>query len=221
MQKAIRESLYMEQYLCDTHTLQLAIRDTFEAVPGMKRLMKKTKDLAKMTHQSASVAHQQLIDQCKQMGVKYRKLKNPNETRWNSQEIHFDSVLHLRPVLQVLFQEDDGNTFAPFSLSAAEWKLLQGACTILKPFKVATKMWEAEKTPTLNLVIERLYTLHEGLRTFLTCLGNCRYDPHLNLTFYSQLRPPTTFLFFCHSGMGSPSLGHFKRSWNTGFPRLE
>ena len=60
MQKGIRESEYLEEYLCDNHTLQLAIRDTFDKVEGMQRLLKKCKDLAKMTHQSTSVANQQL-----------------------------------------------------------------------------------------------------------------------------------------------------------------
>ena len=50
----------MEEYLCDNHTLQLVIKDTFDQVEGMKRLLKKCKDLAKMTHQSTSVANQQL-----------------------------------------------------------------------------------------------------------------------------------------------------------------
>ena len=54
MQKGIRESEYLEEYLCDNHTLQLAIRDTFDKVEGMQRLLKKCKDLAKMTHQTSS-----------------------------------------------------------------------------------------------------------------------------------------------------------------------
>ena len=116
MQKAIRESNYLQQYLCDNHTLALVVKDCFDAVPGMKRLLTKTKELAKITHQSASVAHQQLQKQCKQ--------------------INMQSVLYLKPVLQVLFTEDDHNLWSPHALSAAEWKLLQGACTILQPFKV-------------------------------------------------------------------------------------
>ena len=114
MQKAIRESIYLEQYLCDNHTLQLVIRDTFEAVKGMKDLLKKTKDLAKMTHQSSSVANQQLKKQCKEMEIKYLKLKNPVETRWNSQEMNMSSVLQLKPALQVLFtpDEEEGNIWS-------------------------------------------------------------------------------------------------------------
>ena len=34
-----------------------------------------------MTHQSTSVANQQLKDKCKETGIKYKKLQNPNDTR--------------------------------------------------------------------------------------------------------------------------------------------
>ena len=37
------------------------------------------------------------------------------------------------------------------------------------------KAWEAAKTPTMNLVIERIYTLHEGLNEFTSNPRNCRY----------------------------------------------
>ena len=153
-------------------------KDTFDQVEGMKRLLKKCKDLAKMTHQSTSVANQQLKDRCKQMGIKFAKLKNPCETRWNS---YFDcgkSVLRLKNVLQVLFTDEESDLWSPHALSLAEWRLLQGATTLLHPFWVATKAWEAEKTPTLNLVIERIYTMHEALTDFVRDRHNCR------LTYY-------------------------------------
>ena len=38
MQKGIRESAYLEEYLCDNHTLQLSVKDTFDEVirrPGV------------------------------------------------------------------------------------------------------------------------------------------------------------------------------------------
>ena len=119
MQKGIRESGYLEEYLCDNHTLQLVIKDTFDQVEGMKRLLKKCKDLAKMTHQSTSVANQQLKDKCKQMGIKFAKLKNPCETRWNSYYDCSRSVLRLKNVLQVLFTEEESDLWSPHALSLA------------------------------------------------------------------------------------------------------
>ena len=186
MQKAIRESQYLEEYLCDNHTLQLAIRDTFEQVEGMKRLLKKCKDLAKMTHQSTSVANQQLKDKCKQMGVGFAKLKNPCETRWNSYYDCGRSVLRLKSVLQVLFTEEESDLWSPHALSLAEWRLLQGATTLLHPFWLATKAWEAEKTPTL----------HEELNEFIRDRHNCRFDiSQIGRSSFGQI------LFFLKNGL--------------------
>ena len=150
-------------------------RDTFEQVDGMKRILKKCKDLAKMSHQSTSVANQQLKDKCKLMETKYAKLKNPCETRWNSSFDCMRSVLRLKNVLQILFTDDESDMWTPHALSLSEWKLLQGAVHLLQPFWLATKAWEAEKTPTLNLVIERIYALHEELNEFIRNRHNCRF----------------------------------------------
>ena len=61
--------------------------------------------------------------------------------------------LHLKTVIQALCDEDETDTSSTHSLTLFEWKLMQGAVTIIKPFLVATKAWEAEKTPTMNLMI--------------------------------------------------------------------
>ena len=58
--KSIQESDYLIQYLCDIHTLQLVIEDTFAAVEGMAEMLKKCKALAKLTHTSTTLAAQQL-----------------------------------------------------------------------------------------------------------------------------------------------------------------
>ena len=108
------------------------------------------------------------------MEVKFAKLKNPCETRWNSQYDCGRSVFRLKNVLQILFTDDESDLWSPHALSLSEWKLLQGAVQLLYPFWLATKAWEAEKTPTLNLVIERIYTLHEELNDFIRNRHNCR-----------------------------------------------
>ena len=59
----------------------------------MTTMLEKCKALAKKTHQSSSVANQALKDKCKSMGVKFAKLQNPNQTRWNSQLTNMESVL--------------------------------------------------------------------------------------------------------------------------------
>ena len=106
--------------------------------------------------------------------MKFRKLKNPNAARWNSAYTNMSSVLHLKAPLQSLFEDDETNTWPPLALSVPEWKLVSGAVTILKPFLLVTKAWEAEKTPTINLVIDRIYTLHETLNEVIVNRSNCR-----------------------------------------------
>lgn len=140
----------------------------------MTTMLEKCKALAKKTHQSSSVANQALKDKCKSMGVKFAKLQNPNQTRWNSQLTNMESVLRLKAPLQELFEEDETGAWYDVSLTAADWKLMQGAVTLLKPFLFATKAWEAECTPTINLVIERLYTIHASLNDF-SVRTNCRH----------------------------------------------
>ena len=41
----IKLSLHLNQYLCDIHTIELAVKDTFKNVPGVKILLKKNKSI--------------------------------------------------------------------------------------------------------------------------------------------------------------------------------
>ena len=50
MKAAIRSSMYLLEYNCDIHTLQLGIVDTFKSVDGMKAVLDKSKQLATFTH---------------------------------------------------------------------------------------------------------------------------------------------------------------------------
>ena len=81
-----------------------------------------------------------------------------------------ESILFLKPALKNLMEKD--SKWEQFSLNYREWKLLEGAVKLLKPFMIATKMLEAEKTPTINLVIERILTLEDGLKSFISNRNN-------------------------------------------------
>ena len=54
----IKLSRHLKQYLCDIHTLELGVKDTFKKVSGMKALLKKTKALAKFIHKITVAASQ-------------------------------------------------------------------------------------------------------------------------------------------------------------------
>ena len=142
MIKSIRESLYLKGYFCDIHTLQLAINDAFKDVEGMSHVLQKSKAIAAFTHKSP-LAQQKLKSACQQRNKKFKKLKNPGDTRWNGKHSNMESVLYMKEVLQSLFIEDE-DTWGPHTFRGSDWKLLQGAVTILKPFLVCTKVLEAE-----------------------------------------------------------------------------
>ena len=170
--KAIRESVYLTEYNCDLHTLQLQINDTFKDVDGMKHVLSKSKLIAKFTNQSPQ-AMEQLKKECKKRKIAFKKPKNSQETRWNSAYTCMESILYLKPVLKDLMEVDD--KWLEFSLNFREWKLLEGAVKLLKPFLVATKTLEAESTPTINLVIEEIFGLKTGLESFIAKPQNCQY----------------------------------------------
>ena len=44
---------------------------------------------------------------------------------------------------------------------------MEGACIVLESVKKLTKALEGEKEPTMNKVVERLYTTHEELDKFI------------------------------------------------------
>ena len=132
----------------------------------MEEVLGKAKSIAKFSHQS-SVALRTLKEAARNANLKFTKLKNPNVTRWNSAWQCMESLLKNKAVLDIVFEEEEGEEWTSRKLSSSEWKLLQGAVEVLRFVQVVTKSWEAEATPTVNLVISELYTLETKLKDFI------------------------------------------------------
>ena len=56
----IKLSMHLNQYLCNIHTIELAVKNTFNNVPGVKVLLKKTRALAKFVKKSPTAAEKEL-----------------------------------------------------------------------------------------------------------------------------------------------------------------
>ena len=160
----IRLSRRLNQYLCDNHTLELAVKDSFKNTPGMETVLTKTKALAKFTNKS-TVATSELKQKCLKEKIQFKKLANPPNTRWSGKHDNLASVLHARPALMSLMASNDN--WSDHVITSAEWKLIEGAVAILKVVKTTIKVLEAEKVPTIHRVIERLYTMHSVLDQFI------------------------------------------------------
>ena len=172
MKLGIKLTVGLDQYLCDNHTLELAVGDTFKNVDGMRNVLKKCRALAKFTHQS-NVALQELKTEAAREGVPFRKLKNPPDTRWSGRYENLESVLHLKKPLKKLF--DDKESWEEHFLTNTEWKLVEGATKCLKAVKRMIKKLEAEKEPTINKVITEVFNAQTILRNFINTPGNCGY----------------------------------------------
>jgi hypothetical protein len=176
--KAISLSEFLIQYLCKIHTLQLAITDTYKKKTSMagiymKTVTQKTRALANFVKKSGP-AQAALKKACKDVDIGYTTLKNPNDTRWNSTFTNIKSVVKLKPALLKLSNEDTTDDWSSRMLTAAEWKLAEGAMVVLEHPLLVAKSWEAEKTPTINLVIEQLYNQKTNLEGFIRNTINCR-----------------------------------------------
>ena len=106
------------------------------------------------------------------VGLKFRKPKNPGQTRWDSQ---YDCMVSIRPYKDVITNLAMNNPeWENRGLSASQWKLLEGACETLKHIKDTNKALEGEKEPTMNRVLERLFINHELLDHFISDPKNSR-----------------------------------------------
>lgn len=181
MKVALRLSDHLREYFCRIHTIQLGIEDTFKNVPGMTAVLSKGKLIAKFCHQS-TVAMDQLRDAAKKMGIDFRKPQNPNKTRWDSQFNTMVSILHLKAAIEDL--ETTEPDWEDKALSRNEWRLMEGAVKLLKPFRDTTKIWQYESIPTINLVIDRIYCMEEFLTEFIENRSNDKFG----ITFARELK---------------------------------
>ena len=168
----IKLSRTLSQYFCDIHTLELAVKGTFKKVPGMSAVLKKTKDIGTFTHTS-TVATTELKREAAKEKVPFRKIANPPNTRWSGHHENLKSILHMKKPLQNLAASNE--SWAEHSLSAADWKLVEGAVHLLQSVRDTIKAWEAEKEPTMHRVVERIYSMHCIIDEFLTNLNNNKY----------------------------------------------
>ena len=188
---AIKLSPGLIQILCAIHTLQLGIGDTFkEAAVGptqMKKVLQKGKNLANTVKKSGPLA-QELKEACKEVGIQYTTLKNPNDTRWNSSKTNLDSTIKIEKALNHLVSTDSTGQWTDMVYTPAEWRLAKAASKILEiPLKV-TKVWEGEKYPTMNLVCSELYEMKKNLEDLSSssCIFSSQFAAVLNSKIESR-----------------------------------
>ena len=104
---------------------------------------------------------------CVSLEIKYTSLKKSQATRWNSIDTNVESVIRLKKAIRHLSYEDDYEGFwKNRNLNESEWKVAEGIHKSLEKVKTVTKVLEADKKPTINMVVNMLFNLREFLIEF-------------------------------------------------------
>ncbi|XP_065668088.1 uncharacterized protein LOC136088319 [Hydra vulgaris] len=176
MKLAVKLSKRLDQYLCNNHILQCAVRDSFGMTAGMDDALQTCKDLASLTHQS-TVAAELLESESDAQGINFRQLCQSVDTRWNSELDCMASVLHLKSAIISLCANED--IFSSKTISASQWKSIEGAVETSAPLKEATETWSVESIPTVNTVADSLYLIHDKIDQFIKTDGKNGYGTSL------------------------------------------
>ena len=141
-----------------------------------------------------------LAAECAKQGHYPKSIKAYQETRWDSQHTCMDSVTYHEECLENLAKEGHLSGLVP---TISEFLLIK----VLEECNI----WEAEKTPTINLVIDRVYTMIENLKKFASTASNSGSGIMLARELIKQLE--TRFLAYssrvdlnCYGNYLDPSL---------------
>ena len=85
-----------------------------------------------------------------------------------------------------LTKKVDGHTISMVP-SISNFRMIKGGVKVLKICKATTKLFEKEKSPTLSLVVERLYNMDKELEYFIDDVENKEED-NMAVDFANVLR---------------------------------
>ena len=171
MKLGLQLSRYLEEYNCDIHTLELVIKDAFKNNDKMLDLLKKCQKICNYSH--SHLGSRDLREACTKCEIPLKKLVNPPNTRWCGFHATLKSILEMKYPLMKIFEDCDN--WSDMVLNPADWKLIESAAYFLNLFRETVLMFEAEATPTMHLVVERIYTLNSILHDFIVRNNNQSY----------------------------------------------
>ena len=133
MKLGIKLSKYLNEYNCDIHTLELAVKDSFKNTVGMNDALKSAKSLAQFVNKSP-LAQSNLKDECLKQNIHYKKIVNPPNTRWSGYQSTLASVCALKiPLINLM--HSDNSSWSEHIIHSDQWKLMEGAVQLLKPIR--------------------------------------------------------------------------------------
>lgn len=161
---------------CIDHTLQIIVNSSLEAIPEIVEALDAFRKLVARTHKS-SLDQQRISRACvkitkddtNDLQLHYRKIIAPVATRWNSTLMMIQSILYLRPALELIKDDtsratQDRTPNSDPKLRAAipemeHFDVLEAIVPVLKEVDKITAELSSETTPTICLVVPKLYSL--------------------------------------------------------------
>ncbi|XP_005101836.1 zinc finger BED domain-containing protein 4-like [Aplysia californica] len=143
------EVLMIRHHACFAHTLNLMVRSSISEVEEIKSLVKKIKSIVTYFHSSTGATNS-LREVHERRGSKMKKLKQDEETRWNST---FDMIR------SYVDQHEEVTTVlclagkSSLCLDAADIPAAKDAMSFLEPFYEATTELSAEKNTSASKII--------------------------------------------------------------------
>ena len=155
----------LKEYYCALHTMALCVKAIFQPeiiTIKVQVCMFKCREISKYVRRSEKHKNE-LKQACKEKEISFILPKKPIDVRWNSAEANVASVLRLMPALQHLAANDESLEWSSRVPNAAEVKVLESLVQLLTQIKVTCKKWEADKEPTLQLIIPELWNIKDVL----------------------------------------------------------
>ena len=159
----------VEALWCACHTLALVITDLFKMIIGghteIKKVLQKCQSVAVFVHRSEN-NEVTLQAACELTETPYLVPVLAVKTRWNSKDDNVESNLKLEKPLRHLSDTDTSReqVWRTRVLSPLEYEAAKGMHRALKPFKIATKIFEKDTEPTIHKVIPELFEISDQLR---------------------------------------------------------
>uniref|UniRef100_A0A3Q2CC25 HAT C-terminal dimerisation domain-containing protein n=1 Tax=Cyprinodon variegatus TaxID=28743 RepID=A0A3Q2CC25_CYPVA len=146
-------------YPCFAHTLNLVVKDSFKAVPGLLEIQKKSSAIVSFFHHSTTAASK-LKEIQKQQKFPEKKLLQSVETRWNSLFYMWERLSEQKDAVTTVLCLLGKTSLC---LSQEEWSEISLSLNALRPFEEVTKEISAEKHVSISKVVPLVSLLLRSL----------------------------------------------------------
>ena len=172
MKLAVQLTSDVNDLRCSNHLLELLLKDSLEGV--LVELVEKCQKLAVKLQRSPKLK-EELKEACKKVNIDFITPKAACKTRWNSRGRNLESVVKLKKALSHLAVEGDSEAWGDFWISSGDWKRIEMIAETLGKVKIVSKAFEAETTPTSNLVIYHIFNMKSELQEASRSVSMDRY----------------------------------------------